>query len=117
MDAYRDDRGVVVVSPANDDEVQSARAEAVSKLLEKHPGVVSVIVAHVAPRADAKARKRVDRLAERLENRLTKATGKGSKRVASLRVGASRARVHEPIPPPRPSRNERVEVILVPPTD
>jgi len=112
-----DDRGVAVVvegyGPNN--EKAKARVDALAKVAAKHTQYPVLVVSHTR----AKAPKAVqDTLRDQAEAivRALEAAGVDRARLGQVDAGPHRPMVHDPIPPPANSKNDRVEVVLVVPS-
>jgi hypothetical protein len=112
----RDDRGVVVVFQGNlqKDEQTRARLEAIARVAKKYPAFPVLVVGHTRakapPAAQTAIRDRARAIASALE-----AEGIEKSRMEQFDAGPHRPIVHDPLPPPTNSKNDRVEVILVAP--
>jgi flagellar motor protein MotB len=114
---HRDDRGVVVVVIQGNlqrEEQTKARLEAIARVAKKYPAFPVLVVGHTRakapPAAQTAIRDRARAIASALE-----AEGVEKSRMEQLDAGPHRPIVHDPLPPPTNSRNDRVEVILVAP--
>ncbi len=117
LDPRRDDRGVVVTLrpdvTGSDSRTRQAIAP-VAKVAAAHPEFPLLIVAHTSTRPSAADVDRAQAAADRVVKAL-EAAGIASTRVRTEMARGALPVLPEPIPPPRPSQNERVEVILVSP--
>lgn len=113
---HRDDRGVVIVIQGNlqRDEQTKTRLEALARVAKKYPAFPVLVVGHTRakapPAAQTAIRDRARAIASALE-----AEGVEKSRMEQLDAGPHRPIVHDPLPPPSNSKNDRVEVILVAP--
>ena len=100
--------------PANQPAVAAA-VNTIADMAQRYPATAVQVVGHTRGRAtkDAKhtAAARANDIARRLRER-----GVSADRIEVIDAGANRPVVHDPVPPPANSLNDRVEVVLVAPS-
>lgn len=116
LDPLRDDRGIVVTlrGDATRDASIKSKLDVVAAVAAKYPRFPLLVVSHTRakPSRDtvSQARARADAAADALQ-----AAGVDPARIRKEHAGPHRPVVHDPLPPPRNSKNDRVEVVLVAP--
>ena len=115
VEPYRDDRGIVVVLRGNTtDAPTQARLRAIVAAAAKFPDFPLLIVSHTRGKP---SRAELDRAKQRGDDavRALEAGGVPGTRVSTEQAAGDRPIVHDPIPAPRNSKNERIEVVFVAP--
>jgi flagellar motor protein MotB len=116
LNPVRDDRGLVVVlrGDVHRDPAVKARIDAIAAVANKHAQFPVQVVAHTRakppPATQNLARERSQAVSRALE-----AAGIDKSRIEVLDAGPHRPIVHDPLPPPQNSKNDRIEVVLVAP--
>jgi len=117
VEPYRDDRGIVVEvrgDPNSNDDRARSRMKAVIEAAAKFTEFPVLIVSHTKGKP---SRAELDRASQRSEvvRHAFEGGGVPTSRVKVEQAGGDRPVVHDPIPAPRDSRNERVEIVFVSP--
>jgi outer membrane protein OmpA-like peptidoglycan-associated protein len=118
LDPVRDDRGVAVTirgDPADTKGNVAEKLRAIAEAAATHPNFPVLVVAHTRYRASKAEHVAAEQRAQRVVRELTGA-GIPDARLRAVHAGADRPVVHEPVPPPPNSQNDRTEVVFVAPT-
>ena len=117
LEPLRDDRGIVITLRGNirNNAKIKSQLDAIAAVATKYPKYPLLVVAHTRAKPSrattATARERADAAVEALQ-----AAGIDQGRIRREEAGPHRPIVHDPLPPPTNSKNDRIEIVLVAPS-
>ncbi|MCL2823877.1 MAG: hypothetical protein FWD57_07800, partial [Polyangiaceae bacterium] len=106
---------VSVQASTSNSEDAKARINAIAKVAANHPEFPVLVVRHNRSRAPKSTQDSIRDLAQSIAQTLESA-GVSSSRIAQFDAGQYRPIVNDPLPPPPNSKNDRVEIVLVAPS-
>lgn len=112
-----DDRGVIVIvrgDPTRDESAKHA-VQALADTAKNNANYPIQVVAHTRARPTAQTKQQATQRSQAIVDALKNA-GIDANRIALINAAHFRPVVHDPIPPPTNSLNDRVEVVLVAPS-
>lgn len=113
---HRDDRGVVVTIRGEiQNPVAKAQVDAVSGSAKSHPQFPILVVAHTRAKPSKATEDVAKARASAVVNAL-QAAGINKARIETVFAGPHRPVIHDSLPPPSNSQNDRVEVVFVTPS-
>ncbi len=116
LNPVRDERGIVVIlrGDVHRDPAVKAKIDAIASVANKHIQFPLQVVAHTRAKAPAATQSLTRERSQAVVHAL-EAAGIDKSRIEVLDAGAHRPIVHDPLPPPQNSKNDRIEVVLVAP--